>query len=371
MERIDNLTGVRAFAACWVVVHHLQENSVNRINLGPIADSGWLGVDIFFVLSGFVLSTVYAPRFGRFTLSWYRSFLIRRLAKIYPMHIITFLMMASLLGIAHQLHYALHSVSDNTWWSALCNVLMIHAFGVNKIQSWNVYSWSVSAEWFAYAFLLTPILIFLKRWKVLLLLLLTAALWGSYLWLALRVLHVRPVITNFGILRIIPEFVAGYTLFRCLPKISIPGDLLMIIGLILLVGAPAINSTLVFASMIPAIMLFLAGAAKRGTITNQLFGNRFVVLVGEGSYSIYLLQGFFLNFTNILMRKFPSTNPAVALGEQLLAGMAMVAGGVLVFLFIEEPIRQAILRRFLPQQREPAARIPAIEAPDTRVASTV
>jgi hypothetical protein len=51
--------------------------------------------------------------------------------------------------------------------------------------------------------------------------------------------------------------------------------------------------------------------------------------------------------------------------------MAMVTVGVLVFLFIEESMRQAIFRRFLPQQREPAARIPAILAPDTKVASTV
>jgi peptidoglycan/LPS O-acetylase OafA/YrhL len=208
MDRIDNLTGVRAFAACWVVVHHLQENAVNRINLGPVADSGWLGVDIFFVLSGFVLSKVYAPRMGRFTLSWYRSFLIRRLAKIYPMHIITFLLMALLLATAHQLHYSFHSVSDNTWWSALCNILMVHAFGFNKIQSWNVYSWSVSAEWFAYAFLLTPVLIFLKGRRPVVLLLLTAALWGSYIWFALRILHLTPVITNVSV-RAYPRLISA------------------------------------------------------------------------------------------------------------------------------------------------------------------
>jgi peptidoglycan/LPS O-acetylase OafA/YrhL len=58
---IHPLTGVRGIAALWVVLHHLVTTWVIAIPptahwLSALADSGYLGVDLFFVLSGFVIS---------------------------------------------------------------------------------------------------------------------------------------------------------------------------------------------------------------------------------------------------------------------------------------------------------------------------
>lgn len=156
MRRIDNLTGVRAVAALWVVLFHLNVSATPvHGRLGKVVEHGMYGVDLFFVLSGFVLSMVYTGRMPeRFRWSAYRDFLLRRFAKIYPLHLLTLLAMIGLVAVAARLHFAFSSGAANTPWTAICAALMLNAFGLSDL-GWNVPSWSVSAEWFAYSVLFT------------------------------------------------------------------------------------------------------------------------------------------------------------------------------------------------------------------------
>jgi len=93
LKRIDNLTGLRALASVWVLLYHIQ-GLIPSANISSwtwtqrFIAKGDLGVDVFFVLSGFVLSLVYVPKLPKaVSWSWYRHFIIRRFAKIYPMHL--------------------------------------------------------------------------------------------------------------------------------------------------------------------------------------------------------------------------------------------------------------------------------------------
>src|ERR1035441_9002169 len=151
--QIKNLTGIRGFAALWVALFHFQSTAVvSVLNLGHVIGGGALGVDIFFVLSGLILAITYAPRFAiqGFTWSLFGDFVIRRLARIYPLHLGTFLLMLVSWKITSQTTYEFRGLVANDWWSALCNLLLTHAWGITKRLSWNTPSWSVSAEWFAY-----------------------------------------------------------------------------------------------------------------------------------------------------------------------------------------------------------------------------
>jgi peptidoglycan/LPS O-acetylase OafA/YrhL len=117
-------------------------------------------------------------------------------------------------------------------------------------------------------------------------------------------------------------------------------------------------------------MLLLAGGYREGPITNAVFGNRTSILVGEASYSIYLLQVFTLVGCNIVMRNMHFRGSAAVL--EALAALIMVGTGVLCFLYVEEPIRQAILRRFSSRGvRQPAPHLPAVPAPDTQISATI
>lgn len=63
---IPGLTGLRGVAAVWVVLYHFLAGSGI-----PVLNAGYLGVDIFFILSGFVLSHVYAANFQHGNLAHY------------------------------------------------------------------------------------------------------------------------------------------------------------------------------------------------------------------------------------------------------------------------------------------------------------
>ena len=81
---IRPLTSLRFFAAMWVVAFHYWPNLSSV--MPPLVAKGYLGVELFFVLSGFILCHVYLDSVadGGFR---YGSFLWARLARIYPLHL--------------------------------------------------------------------------------------------------------------------------------------------------------------------------------------------------------------------------------------------------------------------------------------------
>src|SRR5689334_9429569 len=81
------LTGIRGVAALWVVLFHLP-NPLAGTAFAQVLSRGYLGVDLFFILSGFVLSYAYRDALPekpmvRQALRFYAV----RLARIYPLHV--------------------------------------------------------------------------------------------------------------------------------------------------------------------------------------------------------------------------------------------------------------------------------------------
>ena len=113
----------------------------------------------------------------------------------------------------------------------------------------------------------------------------------------------------------------------------------------------------------PCIGLLLLGLYWGGPLADAVWGNRLAVRIGEASFSIYMQQEFFQIAFNQVARR-------AVIPHTVIAGIALVAiyiamvcaVGVLCFLYVEEPLRQAIIRRFDPHSR-PAAY--------TQVAATV
>lgn len=142
------LTGLRGAAALLVCIHHL----VLHIGAPPsfaraFALRGYLMVDLFFVLSGFVMALAYEGWFaGGIDVESYARFLWRRFARLWPLH--AFLVTVLLAAQAANGHVWV-------WWRmAVANFAMIQAWGLS--MTLNVPSWSLSAEWGAY--ILFPLL---------------------------------------------------------------------------------------------------------------------------------------------------------------------------------------------------------------------
>ena len=95
-KELTLLTAVRGLAAIWIVLLH--SNSLEGVDfsryhwLGGLINNGWLGVDLFFILSGFVLSYSYADQVIDRTRFSVKSFYIKRFARVYPTHLFVLLL---------------------------------------------------------------------------------------------------------------------------------------------------------------------------------------------------------------------------------------------------------------------------------------
>jgi hypothetical protein len=82
--------------------------------LAPVVRGGCLGVEVFFTLSGFIVSYNYADRFRRFSRGAYRAFLWKWFARIYPVHLMTLAMMGALVLAADAMRMPLTSEARDT-----------------------------------------------------------------------------------------------------------------------------------------------------------------------------------------------------------------------------------------------------------------
>ena len=143
-SEIGALTGLRGLAACWVAAYHLHYMDPLLARGGTLLHHGYLAVDIFFVLSGFVMALSYKAMFGNGTTGRvHAAFLLRRVARIYPLYI-------AMTGVTLVLGVARGTIVPSV---AVAKQL---AANVALVQSWGISapidgpSWSVSTEVAAY-----------------------------------------------------------------------------------------------------------------------------------------------------------------------------------------------------------------------------
>nr|WP_062399251.1 acyltransferase [Pseudonocardia sp. AL041005-10] len=163
------LTGLRIVAALWVVAFHFHFTpmaGVETVNgwLGPLITQGALGVDLFFVLSGFVIAWTYLDRLGpRLRLRDAGGFVWARAARMWPAYAVVFhlfgvwlvarLLFGSTTDVAYQAVQP--SFGVGAWLEQLFLVQMWDEQYLDG-ASWVGPTWSISAEWLAY--LLFPLL---------------------------------------------------------------------------------------------------------------------------------------------------------------------------------------------------------------------
>src|ERR1700739_3484083 len=109
-EQLASLTPLRGIAAVWVVIFHFcwYFPAVHPERYTGAVYKGYLAVDMFFVLSGFVITHVYKEGFARrVTGRRYREFLKARVARIYPLHITVLLLFVAIATAERAASYAL------------------------------------------------------------------------------------------------------------------------------------------------------------------------------------------------------------------------------------------------------------------------
>lgn len=362
------LTGLRAYAAVWVMLLHLQfgVGVKGHVVFGAIVNHGYWAVDVFFVLSGFILSLVYASKFeARLALRNYWPYLSARFARIYPLHLFaigllaTYFLGRAALGYSRGLPegFNLH----NLW----LNLALLHGWGYATRLSWNFPSWSISTEWFAYLLLLPFFARGLRRVPLAGVMALATAAWTLLYFTVHRFGDMIGQLTVQGApMRILAEFLLGYALYRLYlgrtiqPRTADALAAAGLAGILVLSLLPARSEWL----LAPAVCCLLFGLTQPGPLGQRLFASRWAVFWGERSYSIYMMHAVVQIFANVLietfgLREMSDSTAWLVVAIQIVAVLAV---SHFTYEWIEVPMRhrtRGLLEQQLPSllRRAPVA----------------
>jgi len=147
-NELPALTGLRGIAALWVFLYHTrlltQEIHHGALDgLSMISAAGYLGVDLFFVLSGFVIAYHYADLELHRSLRNFGDYLWKRVARIYPAHVAALILFAVSLVVYR-------TEGDLSFLALLRSLTLTQAWELAGSSSWNPVAWSVSCEFAAY-----------------------------------------------------------------------------------------------------------------------------------------------------------------------------------------------------------------------------
>lgn len=375
MEKADirALTGLRGVAAVLVTIYHFYPpgdmgEGVIRETIGR----GYLWVDLFFVLSGYVIALNYRHLFAEGTTrEAFAVFLLRRVARLYPLY---------LAILAARVAYTLIAHGNFSPPGDFASVITTHPArdliaNLFLVQSWGLATsivgtaWSVSTEMAAY--LLFPMLAtvtLFQGWRPALVAALAAlALIGGVAMLNQMdgAYHSGPLDAYDGtrwapLMRCLGGFILGLLVFRAGQSRAIAGFMArgwVSLALVALFGgllAAGVHDLIVVALFPP---LVLALAQDRGPVARGLSG-ALILRLGALSYAIYLLHPLLEapHRDFVLWLRLHHVLPLVAHG---IAGLAVVitlyAASSLAFEWIERPGRRlvrALELRWIPARAE-------------------
>ena len=282
------LTSLRFWAALWVVLYHYRPYlGIEAVGWGVLG-KGYLAVDFFFMLSGFILAHVYRGQLQAGDYS-HGGFVLKRVARVYPMHIVMLAAFVAVGLLAPILGLKLDYPSRYDLRFLLPEVLMVHAW-TGAGEHFNFPSWSISAEFFAY--LCFPLVMFFARWPRLMLAMGVAAVFGWYI-AAIPIAGAASThLNDWKLMRIMPEFLLGAGLREVMNGFSIPvlrlrHATLTVLGLVL---ALAFADAPDWIMLIALAILLAAGAERaRSGVTGILEHPRSVYL-GDVSYALYMVH---------------------------------------------------------------------------------
>ena len=238
-----------------------------------IYDYGRYGVQMFWAISGFVFAYVYL---GQLNTISSRDFLINRFARLYPLHLLTLIIVSVLQILSFQINGNFEIYKGNDFYHFILHFFYINGWGLATEDSFNAPTWSVSIELIIY-FIFFISITFLNRFKIkfVVMIYLILLLFDKYL------VNKDFYLTSFfDCFRL---FFSGILIYYLYLKIS--NRFYIFLLSIILVFISLLGSFKLFI-LFPAVILFLSAL---GTAKHKKIGN-FFQFSGDLTYALYLLH---------------------------------------------------------------------------------
>jgi len=208
VSRFETLDSWRGICALFVVLFHFIGMMPSSFENSPFLRNGYLFVDFFFVLSGFVLCHSYRGKIG--TLPDMARFALRRFGRVWPLHALVLASFVAMVVWINQLPHpsglALTATGQAYSIDAIFpSMLLLNAMKLVEGNVWNGPAWSIGAEFYVYLLFALLLLTASRRLVVPSLILSVAALVLLQRW--------APTLMNstwdYGIIRCIAGFFGG------------------------------------------------------------------------------------------------------------------------------------------------------------------
>jgi peptidoglycan/LPS O-acetylase OafA/YrhL len=365
-----SLDSMRGIAALLVAIYHV--NWLHPLRDWRVIHNAPFCVDLFFVLSGFVICYSYGDRLG--DTRAFARFMWTRLGRLYPLHLATLLVFA--LWHLSKLARGMDGLGGENLPAFISNLFLVHSLGLHDYMSFNYPSWSISVELWAYVMFGLVVLATGTGWArivtSLVIVISSALMLGG---VSRMPLHYATV--DLGYFRCLAGFFSGVLTFHVWQsarhqlrittraRAVISPALLLTLALFVGLEPPDTMNAYALLVLVPCIILALtlAPTARVSAVLNA----RPLVWLGKISYSVYMVHTALLLLTGAVMGKvfhirldqiadatlFETTplQGTIALSVYLI-GVLVIAS--FTYRWLEEPFRERAKRAAARWWREPA-----------------
>lgn len=323
-----SLDGLRAVAIGLVLLHHLR--AVIGGNLGllaPLANAGWIGVDVFFALSGFLITSILLS--SRDDSSYFRNFYTRRVLRIFPLYYAVLTIVFAARALAPALPDGANP-SPLWFYGFVSNFWFAHKTGSSDLALEVTWSLSVEEQFY----LVWPLLVrYLSRRTLMLALLVVIALGPA--WRGLLASNAQTLGHTLcrmdgiaiGALAALWWTESDARPSRCYGPLA--AALWIAVGGAILCGAfqedrwgvPVFEYALVPAATSATILAILTGAAGAAS---HVLSARPIVWVGRVSFGLYLLHPLCFNCVHNIAAALGWRGPHTPIAFRLLTAAGAV-----------------------------------------------
>ena len=349
--KIHALTSVRFFAAVYVILFHSQSEISPHGYIAEVLKLGYIGPYFFFALSGYILSLVYLQRGESIDI---RRFFVARFARIYPLYVVSLLLDIPFAVAARVARYGVlfASVRVGGLFARSCIMLQMFAPADNAL---NIPSWTIAIE---AVFYLTFPWLGPRIWKLsgrAALLALCGLCVGGVALDRLIVFTRGNVLPATHLVSFLTVFAAGICLARWQAvrqqaqgaghRNHTMGWIAILTAALIFFPVVSMRARLISLGLNPPYLLtpvFLAliwFLTQDNNYATRWLNAKWLVVLGEASYALYLLQ----NPVGNTMRRLGLAGAAWDFPLYLCVCTSL---SVLSFYFFETPCRRWILRRF-------------------------